>query len=60
MSAVFTPPNLHLRYLDGKKLVPVTVTSVFPANGPRAGQTLNWFVLMFVTVGLWSSYRHVA
>ena len=40
--------------------MPVTTTSVFPAKGPRAGQTLNWFVLMFVTVGLLSSYRQTA
>jgi hypothetical protein len=35
-----TPPNLHFKYFDGKKLVPVTVTSVFPPNGPRAGHLL--------------------
>ena len=40
-SAEFTPPNLHLRYLLGKKLVPSTVTSVLPAKGPRAGHTEN-------------------
>eukprot|EP00982_Pelagococcus_subviridis_P002717 20873-Pelagococcus_subviridis.AAC.7 len=58
-AALFTPPNLHFKYFEGKKSVPVMVTSVFPMNGPRAGHTENWFVLMFVTVGLLSSYFHL-